>query len=720
MVTNRYEDDPRVAAYVFGELDTDEHDAFEVEMAQSAELRALVEATRETVAQLQAEFADEARGGSADSTITDSDASRRRWEYVERVLGGAEQRIRDEEIEEETMSHKTQPTQDRDTRIAGGTTPDGWWRRKRWWSAAAAVALVVVTVALSTWSYRTVMLAQQAARMEEMPDSTPVATPYQLTLLDSSAQLDNLVQDSAAPAAAEEQLASLGYRYRAVLGKAIHEAYPGDQWWEPVNADLGQGAGQGGDQYDLIVENPFQAVPDHPLSTFSIDVDTASYSKVRMYLQQHGSLPPRDAVRLEELINYFPYDYSGPAGDDPFAAHLAVAKCPWDPTHQLVRVALKGKTLEPAARPASNLVFLVDVSGSMNQPNKLPLLKVGLAKLVEQLTENDRVAMVVYAGAAGLVLDSTTGDRKVDILQALDRLSAGGSTNGGAGVQLAYQVALENFVAGGTNRVLLCTDGDFNVGTTSTDQLVQMVEKQAKSGVALTVLGFGMGNHQDSMLEQISNKGDGNYAFVDSEREAHKVLVEQISGTLVTIAKDVKIQVEFNPREVQAYRLLGYENRMLAAEDFRDDTKDAGEIGAGHTVTAIYEIVPATAEAPEISPVDPLKYQTSPAESDAAASGELLTLKLRYKMPQADSSQGLEFPLTRPAELNHGDQDFQFATAAAAFGMLLRNSEHKGSANYEMVLELAKAAQGYDSSGYRAEMIELVQLAQQLAAQQDG
>ncbi|MBN2474291.1 MAG: von Willebrand factor type A domain-containing protein [Pirellulales bacterium] len=478
----------------------------------------------------------------------------------------------------------------------------------------------------------------------------------------------------------------------------------------------GQGPGKGGDQYDRLVENPFRLVKDHPLSTFSIDVDTASYANVRRFLLGEGRLPPPDAVRIEELVNYFKYDYAGPEDDVPFAAHIEAAACPWTEGHRLVRVGLKGKEVGNEERPESNLVFLLDVSGSMNSPDKLPLLKAGMKLLVEQMRPNDRVAIVVYASAEGLALPSTPGSEREEISAALESLRAGGSTAGGAGIELAYRVAQENFIAGGVNRVLLCTDGDFNVGTTSTGDLVRMVEQRAKQGVFLSVLGFGRGNLNDAMMENISNKGNGNYAYIDGITEAHKVLVEQMGGTLVTIAKDVKIQIEFNPARVAAYRLIGYENRILAAEDFNDDKKDAGEIGAGHTVTALYEVVPAGMEV-EVPGVDPLKYQTPAApKDDGATGGELLTLKLRYKQPEADTSRLLEFPLVdQGTRFGQASPDLQFAAAVASFGMLLRDSPHKGTATYEAVREIATASKGADASGYRAEFLQMVGRAKELA-----
>jgi len=483
--------------------------------------------------------------------------------------------------------------------------------------------------------------------------------------------------------------------------------------------DRGEGPGRGGDKYSLIVENPFKEVKNEPLSTFSIDVDTASYAKVRMYLMQNRVMPRPDAVRIEELVNYFTYSYQPPTDDVPFAAAVEVAECPWRSEHRLVRVGIKGEEIDNEQRPASNLVFLLDVSGSMNRPNKLPLLKRGMKMLVDQLGENDRVAIAVYANAAGLVLDSTTGDQKQVIIDALDRLHAGGSTNGGEGVHLAYQTALDNFIKGGVNRVILCTDGDFNVGVTGTDELARLAEKNGKTGVFLSVLGFGMGNHNDDMLEQISNKGNGNYAFIDTDTEARKVLVEQMSGTLVTIAKDVKIQIEFNPVEVAAYRLIGYENRILAAQDFNDDKKDAGEIGAGHTVTALYEVVPVGVQSDVTPPpVDDSRYQKRPKPTKEARSGEMLTLKIRYKEPDGDTSTKLTFLIKDEGKrFGQATQDFRFAASVASFGMLLRDSQHKGNATYAGVLEIATEAATGCTSGYRQEFLAMVTRAKGLSGQ---
>jgi secreted protein with Ig-like and vWFA domain len=561
--------------------------------------------------------------------------------------------------------------------------------------------------------------------------------------------------------------------------------------------------------YDAITDNAFLAVKDQPLSTFSIDVDTASYANVRRFLTS-GTRPPRGAVRIEEMLNYFSYDYPQPAGDAPFSATMEVAACPWAPEHRLVRIGLKGKDVARSERPAANLVFLIDVSGSMQPANKLPLVKESLRLLIDQLDDRDLVAIAVYAGASGTVLEPTRD--KAKMRAALDRLEAGGSTNGAGGIQLAYELAARSFIKGGTNRVILATDGDFNVGMTSQSDLVELIEKKAKGGVFLSVLGYGMGNLKDSTLEKLADKGNGNYGYIDTLAEAKKTLVEQMNGTLHTIAKDVKIQVEFNPAQAAAYRLIGYENRVLAKEDFNDDRKDAGEIGAGHNVTALYEVVPAGGAVPGASPAaDELKYSAKPvadptqesgsspgewfvtaytftqqaeqaeavgdtaqalarnreakaildkiakqnpdwkpeivafrvkrtAESiarlekllpssapaadqsaihnpqSATPSPELLTLKLRYKKPDGDVSTKLEFPLTDRGETwEKSSSDFRWAAAVASFGMLLRDSPHKGAATWDSTLELAHEGRGDDRAGYRAECLALIEKARTIA-----
>ncbi|MFM8893564.1 MAG: vWA domain-containing protein, partial [Planctomycetia bacterium] len=487
-------------------------------------------------------------------------------------------------------------------------------------------------------------------------------------------------------------------------------------------APLGRESGPAsGERYEGLPENRFQPVREQPLSTLSIDVDTASYANVRRFLTS-GRLPPPEAVRLEELINYFPYDYPQPDGDRPFSVTLEAAACPWRPGHRLVRIGLEGRDVDRRERPAGNLVFLVDVSGSMSDADKLPLVKQSLSMLVDELTENDRVAIVTYAGQAGLALPSTSGDQKQRIRTAIDALAAGGSTHGSAGIALAYEQAAANFVRGGVNRVILATDGDLNVGVTSDEALVDLITEKARGGTFLTVLGFGTGNLQDTKMEKIADHGNGIYAYIDGVREARKVLVEQLTGSTITIAKDVKIQVEFNPAIVASYRLLGYENRMLAAQDFRDDRKDAGEIGAGHRVTALYEVELVGEGGPGSPGTEPLKYQprsepAAPASApvDAATSRELLTVKLRWKRPDGDTSQLDEVPLSdRGGAFETASEDLRFAAAVAGFGMILRGSGSKGDATLPLVARIAGSALGEDVGGYRAEFLDLVRRAESL------
>ena len=471
--------------------------------------------------------------------------------------------------------------------------------------------------------------------------------------------------------------------------------------------------------YDRIYENSFLEASKKPLSTFSIDVDTASYSNMRRFLNQ-GQLPPKDAVRMEELINYFSYNYPSPTGADPFSVSTEISQAPWNPKHRLVHIGLVGKRIDHRELPPRNLVFLLDVSGSMTAQNKLPLLKKAMGLLVNQLTEKDRVSIAVYAGASGLVLPPTRGNDKNRILGAMNRLRAGGSTNGAAGIQLAYQTARQNFVKNGINRVILCTDGDFNVGTTNQGDLTRLIEKERQSGVFLTVLGFGMGNYKDSTMEKLADKGNGNYAYIDNFSEARKVLVNEAGATLITIAKDVKIQVEFNPRLVKAYRLIGYENRVMKAQDFNNDKKDAGEIGAGHTVTALYEVVPVGVEI-NLSSTDPLRYQPNTSRRDrdsreaSNTSDELLFLKVRYKQPQGRTSKLLTFPIqNRVSDPGQTSANFRFSAGVATFGLLIRDSQFKGDASFRMARELAEGARGRDQYGYRAEFIRLIEAARSL------
>jgi Ca-activated chloride channel family protein len=463
--------------------------------------------------------------------------------------------------------------------------------------------------------------------------------------------------------------------------------------------------------YARIEENRFFEAAVSPVSTFSIDVDAASYSNVRRFLTQ-GTLPPADAVRLEEMVNYFPYRYPDGAGEHPFGLVADVGPCPWADDHRLVRVALQARRVDTRELPPSNLVFLIDVSGSMQSPDKLPLVQRAFRALVQELRPADRVAIVVYAGAAGLVLPSTPGTRKEEILDAIDRLEAGGSTAGGAGLRLAYDVAKEHFLPEGNNRVILATDGDFNVGVSSDAEMIRLVERRREEGTFLTVLGFGTGNLKDTKMEQMADHGNGHYAYIDSYSEARKVFVREFGGTLFTVAKDVKIQVEFNPVRVQAYRLLGYENRLLAREDFADDRKDAGELGAGQSVTALYEVVPVGAD-PVRPADDSLTYQHMSVRPSARASRDLLTVRVRYKAPSGSTSRLLTRPLAdRAAE--PGD-DFRFASAVASFAMLLRDSEHRGSATFDRVIALARGAPGADPEGYRAEFVALVETARDLS-----
>jgi len=467
------------------------------------------------------------------------------------------------------------------------------------------------------------------------------------------------------------------------------------------------------ESYARIDESGFRRTAQAPLSTFSIDVDTAAYANVRRFLTG-GALPPADAVRIEELINYFAYRDAPPRDGEPFAVHAETFVCPWQPQHELVRIGLKAREIDASARPEANLVFLLDVSGSMSDPNKLPLVKRSLELLVDQLNPRDRVAIVVYAGASGLVLEPTRGDERARILSALEHLEAGGSTNGGEGIELAYALAQAGHRPGVASRVILATDGDFNVGVTSEGELTRLVEKKARGGVFLSVLGFGMGNYKDSMLEKLADRGNGNYAYIDTQNEARKALVEQLSGTLITVAKDVKIQVEWNPALVSAYRLIGYENRVLADEDFLDDAKDAGEIGAGHHVTALYEVVPAGVPAPG-GKVEPLRYQTARAPRDAAFGTELATVKLRWKAPDGDESKPLAVAVAAGVTpLAEASADARFAAAVAAFGMLLRDSEHRGNASFDEVVALAQPALRDDPHGLRAEFVSLVRTAQRL------
>jgi len=485
-------------------------------------------------------------------------------------------------------------------------------------------------------------------------------------------------------------------------------SYEADQIYVPSETKSPYGQ-PNTEEYEGLDENTFQEATQNPLSTFSIDVDAASYSNMRRFINS-GQNPPKDAVRIEEMINYFNYDYKQPSGKDPFSINTEVSKAPWNEKHQLVHIGLQGKVIPTENLPASNLVFLLDVSGSMFAQNKLPLLKSGLKMLVNRLRDEDKVSIVVYAGAAGCVLPPTSGKEKNKIVEALQNLQAGGSTAGGAGIELAYKIAKENFMKEGNNRIILATDGDFNVGASSNEAMEDLIEKKRKEGVFLTVLGFGMGNYKDSKMEILADKGNGNYAYIDNILEAKKVLVNEFGGTLFTIAKDVKIQVEFNPANVTAYRLIGYENRKLNNEDFNNDKKDAGELGSGHTVTALYEIIPKGVDS-YFKPIDDLKYQENEPKVEKVTYGdELLTVKFRYKAPDEEGSQLIVKTVGNTiTALDKTSDNFRWSAAVATYGMLLKNSDYIENGDYQLVTDLAKSAKGKDENGYRIEFIKLVE-----------
>lgn len=742
--------DPRVTAFVLGEFE-DEAARQEIEaaIASCPESRALVEELRALTNALTNELMASESTAAQSETAPALDDERR---------AALEARLASEETAEQAAMQDTEQADAKVVPLASRK------RRRHAWlfggSLAAAASLLVVLGVGSMMllgrkdaPMRNVRVEIQAGR----PQVQFATTPRGATVLDvekgrrtthtRSRTLRNFAKSGEGDTDRDEsRVADNKPKLLARLGKKGEKRDELDDLWEKPSEDKtktinglvttpdvtgkdGDGQkgklkdrGVSGETYVKLPENPFHRVSRAPLSTFSIDVDTASYSNMRRFLTQE-QLPPPASVRIEELINYFSYDYAPPQANDktPFAVHVDVSQAPWNPTHQLLRIGLKGRVIQRDKRPPSNLVFLIDVSGSMSEQNKLPLLRRGLSMLVRRLGENDRVAIAVYAGASGLVLPSTpcTDKNRPRILSALERLQSGGSTNGGAGIKLAYDVAIQSAIAGGTNRVILATDGDFNVGTTNRQALLALIKQKAKSKVFLTVLGFGMGNLKDATLEQLANKGNGNYAYIDTLAEAQKVLVQQLSGTLVTIAKDVKIQVEMNPAKIAAYRLIGYENRMLATKDFADDKKDAGEIGAGHTVTALYELVPVGTTLPNVA--EPaLRYQ-KPTTPTAAARRELLTVKLRYKQPEGDKSTLVTLPVSAQAKsLERSSADFRLAAAVAWFGMVLRGSSHLPAAARTLgpVLKLAKQGVGRDRFGYRQELVSLIARANNLRANQ--
>jgi Ca-activated chloride channel homolog len=660
-------DDPNLTAFALGELEPDEHAKMAEAIADSPEAQSYVAETQQFARLLRTEY-------EADRQLVADSISKKR-ERLTNVVWTEEQRRSSS--------------------------------RYQWGSLVAMLAIfaVIGAVAITTLRRESGRLTTQRKQTQNLPSATVEAEP------EPTGEMDMAEPPPPPPVPMSKPMASnaFGFRYSSGAGET-KEAEPPSRYRQDFNTAT----------YDKLEENPFLPAATNPLSTFSIDVDTASYANVRRFINS-GSLPPKDAVRVEEMINYFTYDYKEPDGDKPFSIDVDATSCPWEASHRLLRIGLKGREVANEKRPASNLVFLLDVSGSMMPAERLPLVKQAMRLLVDKLRENDRVAIVIYAGGSGLALKSTPGNEKEKILRALEELQAGGSTNGAEGIELAYKVAAENFIKGGVNRVILATDGDFNIGVTNQGELIRLIEAKAKTGVFLSVLGVGTDNLKDSTMQKLADKGNGNYAYLDSVEEARKVLVQQINGTLMTIAKDVKIQVEFNPAQVASYRLIGYEKRLLRKEDFNNDKVDAGEIGAGHTVTALYEVVPASAgttdPAASVPPVDPLKYQSpgSPMAAKTDSSPEMVTVKLRHKKPDGDVSELTEKSFTdNGSKFENAAPDLKFAAAVAEFGMLLRDSQFKGKGSFGAVIEWAQEGKGRDTAGYRAGFIEMAHKAQSL------
>jgi Ca-activated chloride channel family protein len=695
-------DDPKWTAYVLGELSDAERAELERELESSTAAREAVDEIRLTTALLKDEFARESAAGLTPA----------QKQAIGAAAAAAEPRYK------------------------------GWlsFRVPAFATLAVTVCIVVGSVGVSSLLRSRQTASLMSIDTADMPVRQIGEAPLPKSEIYSAASRDAAPvireKDQAAQPGQQRQQGQQGQAFnelqdREIFGyrrseserlpalKTAEPAPPAPAMAPAAPADIPDRKRLNTEAYDYISDNPFIRAAQEQVATFSIDVDTASYANLRRFITMN-QLPPKDAVRIEEMLNYFTYDYAPPTGPQPIAAYTEVAAAPWEPSHRLVRVAIKGKEVDLAKRPASNLVFLIDVSGSMNDSQKLPLLKSSMKLMVDKLMENDRVAIVVYAGASGMVLPPTSGDKKAALLSAIDNLASGGSTNGAAGIQLAYDTAIANFIKGGINRVILATDGDFNVGVTNEGDLTRLIEDKAKSGVFLTVLGFGMGNLKDSTLEKLADRGNGNYAYIDTMNEARKVLVEELGGTLMTIAKDVKVQIEFNPAEVNAYRLIGYENRVLRNEDFNNDQKDAGDMGAGHTVTALFEVVPRGVEI-ALPRIEPLRYRAEAGAVAGAAGaaavradllatrGEMLNVKIRYKEPNADTSQMLAFPVRdRGTAFNSATTDFRFAAAVASFGMVLRDSPHKGQSNLNSAIEIAEKSRGADRGGYRDEFIQLV------------
>ncbi|MDF9826879.1 Ca-activated chloride channel family protein [Ereboglobus sp. PH5-10] len=718
-------DDPRLTAYALGEMDAAERAVFETEIAGNPAAQAAVAEIRALAGQLETVFAAEPATEQKNAPITP--------EQIE------DWRAAREAEAQEARKRAKKPFRFPYFLVAGLAT------------ACFAVAFFAILKPAHD-SRQAEKLAMQKA--QAMYVSLPVEAESRAKEASSAPASVASRPTPAQTAATLERFTVTGERHgqaKLIMEQRAADnvvtAIAIDSFGELTQGSVGEfmkympGIGAsavsqnpGAESYTRYADNGFLGTTENPLSTFSADIDTASYTNVRRFLNR-GQRPPADAVRVEEMINYFAYNYAPPAKESgaPFAATMEVAAAPWNPEHRLVRIGIKGREVADDSRPPANLVFLLDVSGSMDEPNKLPLVKESMRMLVNRLRPSDRIAIVTYANTIDLALPSTAVSEKTKILDTLDALRATGGTNGGKGIQLAYEIARANFLKEGANRVILCTDGDFNIGVTSNDELATMIEEKAKSGVFLSVLGFGMGNLKDSRLQTLANKGNGNHGYIDNRAEARRLLVEQTAGTLVTIAKDVKLQVEFNPAQAAAYRLIGYEKRLLAKEDFNNDKADAGEIGAGHTVTALYEVIPAksAAGAPSatsaetdapVSTVDPLKYQTQTVVTTAPKlelTGELLTLKIRYKAPSADMSDKIEFTLEdKGVAFDEASPDFKFTCSVAAFAMLLRNSPDKGVATYDSVLEWAEpgmtGATGAELER-RGEFTDLVRRVKQIA-----
>ncbi|MBR0458484.1 MAG: von Willebrand factor type A domain-containing protein [Victivallales bacterium] len=666
--------DPRITAYVAGELSEEEKVRFETEMKENEALRDEVERVRKFVTE----------------TLSKHD------------LDGKVPVLGPDAMMEEVLRRE---------RIAR-------LKRRILWRAIAAVAVVALMVTV--------------IRLGNPQEQKEVAfTPTQLIGQDAKSaavnQTDGAVSNVEAEAVDRNMIVAEKVQEKKksfeVLGSSIARkskmamepprlykpAPPRKPVPEPPVQYLPPPDVRAGERYQQFRENQFLAVTENPLSTFSLDVDTASWANIRRYITQNHRLPPADAVRLEEMLNYFRYSWKGPSDNAPFALHPGLTECPWNPEHRLLRLAVKAREPE-GPRPPVNLVLLVDVSGSMYSENKLPLLKRAMRMLAENFREQDSISLVTYANGTRVVLDGVPGTEQGTIFRELDELQAAGGTYGEGGIQLAYQTALKHFKRDGVNRVILGTDGDFNVGISDLGELSRFIAKQAKTGVFLSIMGFGMGNYHDSTLKRLSSDGNGNYGYIDTINEARKLLVEQLDSTLVTVAKDVKVQVEFNPAQVAGYRLLGYENRVLAKEDFNDDKKDAGEVGAGHCVTVLYEIVPAGQEVPATK-VDALKYQKN---TPAGEADELATIKIRYKEPKEDTSKLLQFPALQNKLFQpfaKADEELRFAATVASFGLVLRNSQFKGSATIESTLRLAEQTIPDNAASERKEFLSIVRQA---------